>query len=465
MERFDRMRGRVSLPIVLRALGVASHAVLTLLVMFAFDRSAVLTRSIWLKAILLAVITLWPDVYRWVVGWVIGDQVKRPVRPLRLFFGFLVTGGLFVALSRLAVSFVSRANPIGFQILLLIAVAGIVLWDQFAAYTPVGQRWMESRRARRLAVGIGVVSCCLIGVEVVLNNPYARRNLIGNWSKAHYSSEFLERNSNGFRDREHEIAKPDGVVRILVLGDSVTWGMGTPIESVYTARLAEYGGAQVEVINAAAPGDNFVDHFLRVREFGCQYQPDILLLAASVYDWEVATTSQYPEYSVEGLPDQPAVVPSVKILRHFESDYAYNPTLFYLVDGSFNNLIGRNKDWELTADQWELALEVWQKAAFELAAAADECDIPHRFAFPVASTQAVVADEYYQRIADLYANAGFEAINLQPAYREAFGHLPLRGLWVSYDDGHPNAELHQWYADQLWSIIEPAVIEELRAAE
>ena len=63
-------------------------------------------------------------------------------------------------------------------------------------------------------------------------------------------------NSLGFRDVEHAAEKPEGVFRILVLGDSFTYGAGVAFEETYPRRLeAMLNGRRgphpkVEVINA-----------------------------------------------------------------------------------------------------------------------------------------------------------------------------------------------------------------------
>ena len=55
-------------------------------------------------------------------------------------------------------------------------------------------------------------------------------------------------NSAGFRDQEHQKAKPDGTYRIVVLGDSTTAGNGVPVfESLYTERLEKLLNQNVSI--------------------------------------------------------------------------------------------------------------------------------------------------------------------------------------------------------------------------
>lgn len=62
-------------------------------------------------------------------------------------------------------------------------------------------------------------------------------------------------NRLGFRDREVTVPKPEGIYRIVVLGDETTWGTGLAEAERYTTRLEHLlqpwlPGRRVEVINA-----------------------------------------------------------------------------------------------------------------------------------------------------------------------------------------------------------------------
>jgi len=55
-------------------------------------------------------------------------------------------------------------------------------------------------------------------------------------------------NSRGLRDKEYSIVKPPNVIRIVVLGDSFTWGFGVNDNAIYT-EILESMYENVEVIN------------------------------------------------------------------------------------------------------------------------------------------------------------------------------------------------------------------------
>ncbi|HXO30408.1 MAG TPA: GDSL-type esterase/lipase family protein [Thermoanaerobaculia bacterium] len=90
-------------------------------------------------------------------------------------------------------------------------------------------------------------------------------------------------NSLGFRDREHAVAKPANVYRIVVLGDSIAAGLHVERnEDVFPPileRLLVQDGLRAEVINLAVSGYNTQQEVEMLREKGLQYHPDLVVVA------------------------------------------------------------------------------------------------------------------------------------------------------------------------------------------
>jgi hypothetical protein len=59
---------------------------------------------------------------------------------------------------------------------------------------------------------------------------------------------------------------------------------------------------------------------------------------------------------------------------------------------------------------------------------------------------------------EIFDRAGFETTNLLPPFLETFGDRSYRSLWALPNDAHPNAEVHRWYAEQIWSRLEPDLV-------
>ncbi len=97
---------------------------------------------------------------------------------------------------------------------------------------------------------------------------------------------FVRINSAGLRDREHAKAKPAGVVRIVVLGDSYAEALQVPLEQTFWAILERelnacraFGPNIVEIINLGVSGFGTGQELLALRTWGLAYRPDIVLLA------------------------------------------------------------------------------------------------------------------------------------------------------------------------------------------
>jgi hypothetical protein len=90
-------------------------------------------------------------------------------------------------------------------------------------------------------------------------------------------------NSRGYRDVEHELAKPPGVYRVVVLGDSFMEAGQVALEEsfarVLEGELAGSASREVEVINLGCSGYGQVQELLALREEGLAYDPDLVLLA------------------------------------------------------------------------------------------------------------------------------------------------------------------------------------------
>lgn len=95
-------------------------------------------------------------------------------------------------------------------------------------------------------------------------------------------------NALGFRDRDHAPAKPDGVIRIAVLGDSFTEAVQVPVEETWWRLLESRlnGGAcgigpaasSVEVLNFAVSGYSSAQALLTLRAHALDFDPDLVLL-------------------------------------------------------------------------------------------------------------------------------------------------------------------------------------------
>lgn len=165
-----------------------------------------------------------------------------------------------------------------------------------------------ARPVRRLAVGFGAsvvsVGLALVGLELALRAvtfgslrapsygyhlQLLSRHPTRGWTLEADAEALLRTldftvdfrtNSAGFRDVEHELEKPPGVFRVVVLGDSFMEAGQVALESSFVRLLeARLGARRAEVINLGVSGYGTAQELLMLREEGLRYDPDLVLLA------------------------------------------------------------------------------------------------------------------------------------------------------------------------------------------
>lgn len=110
----------------------------------------------------------------------------------------------------------------------------------------------------------------------------------------------IRTNAMGIRaDREFSFAKPDGVFRIVGLGDSFTFGYGVEVEDTYLARL-ERSLRQIpvraEVINLGVSGAGTAEELIMLNEVGLRFEPDLVVVA--YYRNDIGDNTRAGLYSV-----------------------------------------------------------------------------------------------------------------------------------------------------------------------
>lgn len=147
-------------------------------------------------------------------------------------------------------------------VVLLLAVAEIAL-AVFAPFAVTSAGWATSANGLRYGWGFD-------GGEMVFTRD------------ADDGTVYLDRvNSRGWRDRERRIEKPDGVFRVLVLGDSNVFGYVVAADHTITRKLEDKlasRGVRAEVIAIAQSGWSTDQQLEALRFEGMHYRPDVVVL-------------------------------------------------------------------------------------------------------------------------------------------------------------------------------------------
>jgi len=96
-------------------------------------------------------------------------------------------------------------------------------------------------------------------------------------------------NADGLRDSVHARPKPDGVFRIVVMGDSVSFGYGVEEAEAYPQVLEELlselvPDSRIEVVNLAVGGYNPYNEARLLEGVGQSYEPDLVLVQFCIND-------------------------------------------------------------------------------------------------------------------------------------------------------------------------------------
>jgi hypothetical protein len=116
-------------------------------------------------------------------------------------------------------------------------------------------------------------------------------------------------NQYGYRGANFTMPKSPKVLRIMAMGDSMTFGVGANDDETapyYLEKQLNAKGLPVEVINAGAGHAGTIKHYLNLKNFHLKYQPDLVLLLFDLTDlmddWYVERHAMYnKDGEIEGM--------------------------------------------------------------------------------------------------------------------------------------------------------------------
>jgi hypothetical protein len=142
----------------------------------------------------------------------------------------------------------------------------------------------------------------------------------------------VKHNARGLRDVEHDLSKPGGVFRILILSDSYGHAREVPLEINFARQLETLlndqapDGVTFEVINAGHFGLGTTQEYLYYVTEGYRYAPDLVLVgfyvgndvldnhAPLIKAWNGINTVDFPYFSPDHQLHQPGLTTQRRIL-------------------------------------------------------------------------------------------------------------------------------------------------------
>jgi lysophospholipase L1-like esterase len=257
-------------------------------------------------------------------------------------------------------------------------------------------------------------------------------------SRAHLMGVDVAISSQGLRDREFPLSPPPGRKRILMLGDSLTFGWGVPGDKTYAKRLEDMlraAGHDAEVLNTGVGNYNTDMEVAWFFERGVKFNPQYVVLNYFINDAEptpryrtslLAERSRAYVYFASRL-DAAARQAGVGSRTDWQSYYA----------GLYSDAEGLRR---VGAAIERLARYCRSQGIHLLVANYPELREPRDYPF-------LYVNAALERLA---AEARLPYLDLLPAVRD----MRPESLWVTRPDPHPSVAAHEAFARELYRYFD-----------
>ncbi len=248
--------------------------------------------------------------------------------------------------------------------------------------------------------------------------------------------------------RGPEVTGPKGAqgVRVLIQGDSITWGQGVKDENaLYSSLLRDRlrsADAASEVAVLAYPGREIDGHLAQIGEWGEDIDPDIV-----IYQWYINDI----ELDKTGRPGA-----SWNWRRFVFPGFITNRSyLWYLLDYEISTLQSGGSYEDYIREQFGEGTEGWRSFTddFHQWASAAKRLTPHVLVvlYPDILPSGVQLGSFHDRMQELTRQEGIAVLDLrQPLdmFRDDWTQT-----YASQFDGHPNAATHERIAEALYDRL------------
>ena len=243
-------------------------------------------------------------------------------------------------------------------------------------------------------------------------------------------------NSLGFRGAETTLEKPENTVRIVVTGDSFTFGSGVRNEHTFPAAMQAYfsengaGRQGIEVLNLGAGRYNTVNEVSLLFHEGVRFDPDIVVICFFLNDTNAGGTAK--AFSAWVPEDQ---LPFWRrysrladvIATRFERQRASEA----LVDNYIDSFREDAPGWVQSKKALASARELSEERGFKLVLAIYPVLWSLTGDYPFAGI--------HEKISRYTTGLGIPVLDLQPIFNGYDG----PELWAHPNNQHPNPEAHR----------------------
>jgi lysophospholipase L1-like esterase len=273
-------------------------------------------------------------------------------------------------------------------------------------------------------------------------------------------------NSRGIRDREYDLPKNPQTYRIIVLGDSYTFGDGVPLEDTYAKQLERRLNSNpaitrnTEVINFGVNGYNTVQELWRLKDKALDFKPDLIILGYYLNDslnidlksLSESRTVQTLPYGIP-LPFQDFLRQHSKIYQVISGSYGRLLQILHLRADKVNRAAEYYRDYY--SSLYEDTFQGWhagQKALIDI----HQISRTHQVPLLVVLFPALINLEnnypfeaLHRKIKNFLVAKNVAVLDLLPAYS---GRQSI-SLWADRHNRHPNRQGHAIAADAIYQHL------------
>jgi lysophospholipase L1-like esterase len=246
--------------------------------------------------------------------------------------------------------------------------------------------------------------------------------------------EIIKINSLGFRDREFSAKKPEDVYRILVVGDSATFGWDQAVGDTYPKVLerllnsTDGTAPHYEVLNLGVVGYDAEQEMELIKTRALNFQPDLILIGFA--------------------PNDSAIGADGGLWRHFTR--------------------GPSRTWDFLKLRGAMIVERFRKEGVversyrEIVKACAERHVPVVVAFFPALWVAYPHGNFYQAnetMQNLCARLGLTALDLFPAFQAADASMGTGLANKVLKGGHPTVLGHRIAAEEIHRFLKGHVLQ------
>lgn len=304
----------------------------------------------------------------------------------------------------------------------------------------------------RLILVLAGVGLAIAGVEAVLRMMPPRPPLASGALDVSHQAGFHEPD---FRDRRYGLRRPwrerkdDPRFRILVVGDSFTWGSRVRAEDAYPDRIAtrldrQYGRDRFQVINFSRPGWNTARELDALGSWISRIRPDALVLGYCLNDADPVSQKALRRLMRGTELRKPAPGPSRWLHRHSRAyrllyDKLENVRRRRALVAYYHAIYDYQPGWKRT-----------RRALADFRDLAARRDIPFLLVvFPIFDSQLdwrYKYDDLHRRMRETAQELDIDLLDLLPHYRG----IDARRLAAEpFVDGHPSELAHRIAADAI----------------